>query len=344
MGNEGSAPSQLHLPFSSPYEEKFYHKFVIQEEKPIRSAVRYNVQSTHLMQILTTNPGILPNEEEAIRYLIDYNDVVDDSDKFMQNFFNEYEISRTLMRIRLIERTIKPVQRESEDITELLYTSLQLIFEEFSNQLNDQTRLTETIEKLSKLKLPVSISPPIKDYEINNKSYTGVIPIPSLVTRGIVSNGKFLFLLASDATIHIFLIVENGALLTPFTKTLIFPQNITAQLSVTTTGIVAHCQKRYYFSTLMIISDDEEKYIPEGTDNEKYAEMVVTDGAVCVRVDSNLIATITHIDTDEIIHQVQLHRGQEELNSEAAELLTPHVLANCPAETNGVSLLSLIHI
>lgn len=347
MGNETSANQTVRTtPYANSAEELFFQMFVVQDEKPFRSAIKYAVQSPHLMQILMTNPKILTKQEEAIQYLIDYSAGEEEQESFLKPYFHQLEISKTLMNIRLIDRNVKQLPIEQIDITNLISKSLLILFEYFFKTQTDPSIIQQVISDFNQLKPVSSMTLPLKQYLLTDNSFTGVLPIPTLVPHGMVSNGKFLFLLGSDSSIHIFPIVDTGSILPPITKTLVFQQNIASKLSYNSSGIICHCQKRFFFPFYQILSDEEEKYEAMDMKNEPIRDIqcICTDGAVLVTIDSSLIVSVTNIETGELIHQCKLCIGKEKLNIECPELMPESILVNAPVETNGSSLLFFIKI
>ena len=386
MGNEESSPTQLKLVDGvDPSEEMFFHNFLLEEqdfnENLFTKNNKFNVSPQELMQIIMTNSSVLENKEEALQYLIEYSiDQQDSKDKkqlLIQMIIDKkrFQMSKELASFRLCEKPIKNNNLSVGSDDSIIFDSISILLQAYNEIPINNNDCVNLLNEILNINMGANLIPPRKEYEYKQNCFTGLLPSSNILPHGLSCNGQFLYALDGNYSLYIFPLLDNGALLPPWSKSInILADN--AELTVYPSTVVIHSVKDYaellrlfgemlnsrFFNYLgkkpknlaLDTIFHENDLLITNPDIEVKAHnkigstgvLNVSDGVVHVVLNKEFEASVFlgEYKHQELVSKCVLHEGKIKLDENSPPLLSQNLLFMSPCETNGVFLTFYIKI
>ncbi|EAY04943.1 hypothetical protein TVAG_039950 [Trichomonas vaginalis G3] len=335
MGNETSQV-QPNEEVNPQFEESYFHSYLTftREEMGEEQEI-FNLPKEALINLLLFSPEHIEDKRRIIQYILNSptKEIIDTS--YLNPYYEMYYKSKELTNTRIKTDTAPKIKMEPGNESSILIDVITTLFSSVFSIDYDIIPAKNALDIIKSIPNTPKMLPPYLDFKLQGPHYSGLLTQQQVYPKGITSNGSFLFILHPDSNLTVFPLLDNGALLDPFTVTLnLIPSTYPSLFATKDQVIVKSFTNHYQFSIKRIL--ERPKSTVRGKELQNFNQNVIaTDGAVYVSLSPDKTVRVFDIQTNKLINEVLLVQGNAPLHPERPDLLDDNFIFKSIVETNG---------
>lgn len=334
--------SSMSIP--TQFEEYKYHNSIKNDDiTHSHNYKTYSLETIDLLRLILTNSETLDDIKSIINCILESDDKqlsIDD----LNEIYQEWNKSKELSKARLLTDFNHPINTIPGDDSSILLEIINTLF--FTSQNLDIIPETAKIcnDKLESLENTIKLIPPSKETKLDHKYFSGMLTVDSVCSRGMASDGNYLFILSPNANLTVFPLLDNGALLTPFTVALDITPSVVSSIMIINQFLYVRSESMVNYLIPEILSRRSTPiHGMEVFDDDKLF-MLASDGVVYVTIHNNKYVTVYDVQTDKKITDCILYQSNAPIHPDRPELIDDQLIYESMVETNGTFLSFYIKI